>query len=84
MSAYKVLVTAANAARVATFDDDPARDDPHDAVEQELLGIWLSISRLRQIIRRGPAAAASGRIIALQRRTTTKKPARKKPRHRAA
>ena len=50
------------------FNDDPAYDDPHDAIDQELLGIWLSISRLRQLIRGSTAAAPDGRVIRLPRR----------------
>ncbi len=57
------------------FSDDPARDDPHDAIDQELLGIWLSISRLRQLIRRDPPPPGCT-VLRLPRRST-RKPAKK-------
>jgi len=57
------------------FSDDPAQDDPHDAIDQELLGIWLSISRLRELIRARPA-----RRVAIK----TTAPSRKQPRRKAA
>jgi hypothetical protein len=70
------------------FNDDPAHDDPHDAIEQELLGIWLSISRLRDMMWDKPAAA-DGRVIPLWPRGVSRKPpprksTQKRPRRRAA
>lgn len=59
------------------FSDDPAHDDPHDAVDQELLGIWLSISRLRQLIRARPPLTSDARVVALHRQAAQKKPPRK-------
>ena len=71
-------------ARPPVFNDDPAQDDPHDAIDQELLGIWLSISRLRQLIRGSTAAAPGGGVTRLPRRPAPKKSTQKKPRRRAA
>ncbi len=62
--------------------DDPIDDDPHDAIERELLGIWLSISRLRQLIQDRPMASAR-RVISWQR-SAAKKATHKKPRRKAA
>jgi hypothetical protein len=99
MSKHRKIATATYPARALppVFDDDPARDDPHDAIEQELLGIWLSISRLHQMIRGTPAAVTDGCVIPLRRRAapksthkstfkkaTPKKSAHKKPRRKAA
>ena len=81
----KIGTTKDPAQAMPAFDDDPARDDPHDVIEQELLGIWLSISRLREMILDGPPAA-DGLIIPLQRQAAPKKatakPAPRKPIHR--
>lgn len=66
--------------RPPVFSDDPAQDDPHDAIDQELLGIWLSISRLRHLILARPPRA---RVIPL-RRAAPKKATAKKPRRKAA
>jgi len=57
------------------FSDDPALDDPHDAIDQELLGIWLSISRLRQLIRARPPSQIATKKAA---------PPKKQPRRKAA
>jgi hypothetical protein len=57
------------------FSDDPALDDPHDAIDQELLGIWLSISRLRELILSRPRRRAP---------IKTAVPSRKQPRRKAA
>jgi hypothetical protein len=57
------------------FSDDPAQDDPHDAIDQELLGIWLSISRLRELIRARPPRRVAIKATA---------PSRKQPRRKAA
>jgi hypothetical protein len=57
------------------FSDNPALDDPHDAIEQELLGIWLSISRLRELILSRPRRRAP---------IKTAVPSRKQPRRKAA
>ena len=57
------------------FSDDPALDDPHDAIDQELLGIWLSISRLRELILSRPRRRAP---------IKTALPSRKQPRRKAA
>lgn len=70
------------------FNNDPAQDDPHGAIEQELLGIWLSVSRLHEMIR-GTPAAAGGRVVPLQGQAApgnaaSKKPAPRKPRRKAA
>ena len=70
------------------FNDDPAYDDPHDAIDQELLGIWMSISRLRQIIRSRPLAAPGGDAVAWRqvaaKGATPKKSTPRKPRRKAA
>ncbi len=66
------------------FNDDPANDDPHDAIDQELLGIWLSVSRLRQLIRGNSAATPDRHVIRLPRRQAPKKSTHKKPRRKAA
>jgi hypothetical protein len=50
-------------------------DDPRDAIEQELLGIWLSISRLRQLIRARPPSQIATKKAA---------PPKKQPRRKAA
>ena len=69
---------------------DPAYGDPQDAIDQELLGIWMSISRLRQIIRNRPPAAPGGRVVAWRRpaaapkKCTLKKSTSRKPRRKAA
>jgi hypothetical protein len=93
MSKHRKIATATYPASVPAFDDDPARDDPHDAIEQELLGIWLSISRLHQMIRGTPAAETDGCVIPLRRqatlkntleKATPKKSTHKKPRRKAA
>ena len=47
--------------------DDPAHDDPRHAIDQELLGIWLSISRLRQLIHGRPPTAADYHVVRSQR-----------------
>jgi hypothetical protein len=57
------------------FSDDPAHDDPHDAIEQELLGIWLSISRVRELIRARPAHLIASRKIARSRKQPRRKAA---------
>jgi len=67
-------------ARPSAFGDDPDHDSSHDAIDRELLGIWLSISRLRQLIgARRPDAC----VIAL-RRAAAKKDTARKPRRKAA
>ena len=88
MSKYKKLAATKGRAPAPVFDDDPAFDDPHDTIDQELLGIWLSISRLRQMIRNKPPVA-HGSVIPLQRQAAPKKAAPKKstprkPRRKAA
>ncbi len=60
--------------REASFSGDPACDDPHDAIDQELLGIWLSISRLRQIILRKPPVQSAA---AVKKSAPVRKPRRK-------
>jgi len=64
------------------FERGPACNGSHDAIDQELLGIWLSISRLRQMI--WGALAPRGRVIRLRQQAPLKKTAAKKPRHKAA
>ena len=71
-------------AQPPVFNDDPAYDDPHDVIDQELLGIWLSISRLRQLIHGRAAARPGGDVIHLPRRQAPKKSTQKKPRRKAA
>lgn len=29
----------------------PGKDDPHDAIEREFLGLWLGLGRLRDAVR---------------------------------
>ncbi len=79
----KPATTKRPAPVLPAFNDDPALDDPHDAIEKELLGIWLSISRLRELIRDKPPAAAV-RMIPLQGQAAPKKSTPKKPRRKAA
>jgi hypothetical protein len=66
--------------RPPVSSDKAARDDSHDTIDQELLGIWLSISRLRHLIR---VRLPGDRAIAL-RRAALKKTTPKKPRRKAA
>ncbi len=84
MRKHKMLATTKDRARAAVFNDDPAHDDPHDAIDQELLGIWLSISRLRQMIRGRPPAAARRPRHPVAAAAAPKKPTHKKPRRKAA
>lgn len=60
---------------------DPAGDDPHgdpeDAIDQELLGIWLGLSRLRQLIQTRLPRTSHARRTAPQRPSERKKPRRK-------
>lgn len=88
MRRHRKRATAKPQALPAAFNDDPAHDDPHDAIEQELLGIWLSLSRLRELIR-DTAPAADGCVIPLKqpaaaKKTPSKNSAPKKPRRNAA
>lgn len=88
MRSHRKRATTKSPALPPAFNDDPAQDDPHDAIEQELLGIWLSISRLRDMMRDKPAAAG-GCVIPLRprgasRKSPPKKSTQKKPRRRAA
>lgn len=57
------------------FSDDPALDDPHDAIEQELLGILLSISRVRELIRAHPRRRLPIRPTAASRKQPRRKAA---------
>lgn len=77
----KGITQGATRTRPLVISDNPAHDDPHDAINQELLGIWLSISRLRQLIQSRPPGSC---IIPLQRQSTHKKAAQKKASHKAA
>jgi hypothetical protein len=60
-------------ARSPVFSDNPAHDDPHDAIDQELLGIWLSVSRLRHLL----LARPPGSCIIPLREAASKKQRRK-------
>ncbi|MFN3658684.1 MAG: hypothetical protein ACK4UO_15650 [Pseudolabrys sp.] len=55
----------------------PTADDPHDAINQELLSLWIGISRLRDVLcfreRRRPACVARTRA----KISTARKPRRK-------
>jgi hypothetical protein len=68
----------------AIVSDGSRLDDPHDAIEQELLGIWLSISRVRELIRARPVHLSAPNTT--PNKTTPKKtaPSRKQPRRKAA
>ncbi|MEJ2624432.1 MAG: hypothetical protein P8Z80_07810 [Pseudolabrys sp.] len=68
----------------AVIGDGATLDDPQDAIEQELLGIWLSISRVRELIRARPVHLSAPNTT--PNKTTPKKtvPSRKQPRRKAA
>lgn len=59
--------------------DEPRQDDPHDAVNFELMSIALSVARLQEIIGPRPDLAAARVVIRPAGRT-----AAKRSRHRAA
>lgn len=87
MRKHRKPAAAKRPAQPSVFNDEPAHDDPHDAIEQELLGIWLSVSRLREMIRDKPPA--DSRVIPLKRQPAhkkahPKKSTPKKPRRKAA
>jgi hypothetical protein len=77
----KGIPQGATRTRPLVISDKPAHDDPHDAINQELLGIWLSISRLRQLIQSRPPGSY---IVPLQRQPTHNQAVQKKARHKAA
>lgn len=88
MRRFKKRATAKRRGPPAAFGGDPIHDGPHDAIDRELLGIWLSVSRLRQMIRE-QLVAADGLVVPLQQqaaveRATGKKSMSKKPRRKAA
>ncbi|HZD91051.1 MAG TPA: hypothetical protein VE224_13195 [Pseudolabrys sp.] len=59
------------------FTCDPPYDDRHEAIELELLGIWMGISRLRQLVRCRPAIVADHRVLAWRRRSAKRTAERK-------
>jgi hypothetical protein len=76
----KGTVQRAARSRPSVLSDKPAVDGSHDTIDRELLGIWLSISRLRHLIR---MRTSGNRAIAL-RRAALKKTTPRKPRRKAA
>lgn len=60
-------------------DGCPPADDPHDAIDLELLALWLGISRLRESLRM--SRGRRRRAVAM---TPDKAPALKKLRRKAA
>ena len=59
--------------------DEPRQDDPHDAVNFELMSIALSVARLQEIIGARPDLVPARAVTQPARRT-----AAKRSRHKAA
>lgn len=89
MRKHRKSATRSRTARVLlpVLNDNTGDDDPHDAIDRELLGIWMSISRLRHLLRNRAPVTSSGLVVALRRQAQPKKSLKsssRKPRRDAA
>jgi hypothetical protein len=77
ISARKVSTRPVQAGPNDNPSGNPSEDNPHDAIEQEFLGVWISLARLRELVLGSRRRRGEGMAVKSGRRAPGRKLRRK-------